>query len=63
MLDRFDIKSKSKPTTQIKGKAAKPKSKTNSSSYTPNKFQTPKELPYNNSQYNINNNISININI
>ena len=78
MSDRFDIKSKSKPTIQIKGKAAKPKSKTNLSSYTPNKFQKPKEniinpnkinpnnttlLPHNNNHYNINNNISININI
>ena len=78
MSDRFDIKSKSKPTIQIKGKAAKPKSKTNLSSYTPNKIQKPKEnilnqnkinpnnttlLPHNNNHYNINNNISININI
>ena len=78
MSDRFDIKSKSKPTIQIKGKAAKPKSKTNLSSYTPNKVQKPKEniinpnkinqnnttlLPHNNNHYNINNNISININI
>jgi len=78
MSDRFDIKSKSKPTIQIKGKAAKPKSKTNLSSYTPNKFQKPKEniiipnkinpnnttvIPHNNNHYNINNNISININI
>ena len=78
MSDRFDIKSKSKPTIQIKGKAAKPKSKTNLSSYTPNKIQKPKEnilnqnkinpnnttlIPHNNNHYNINNNISININI
>ena len=78
MSDKFDIKSKSKPTIQIKGKAAKPKSKTNLSSYTPNRFQKPKEnfinpnkinpnntslLPHNNNHYNINNNISININI
>ena len=78
MSDRFDIKSKSKPTIQIKGKVGKPKSKTNLSSYTPNKFQKPKEnianqnkintnnttvLPHNNNHYNINNNISININI
>ena len=78
MSDKFDIKSKSKPTIQIKGKAAKPKSRTNLSSYTPNKIQKPKEniinpnkinpnnttlLPHNHNHYNINNNISININI
>ena len=77
MSERFDIKSKSKPKIQIKGKAAKPKSKTNLSSYTPNKILKPKEniinpnqinqnnttlLPHNNNHYNINNNISININ-
>ena len=78
MSDRFDNKSKSKPTVQIKGKPSKPKSKTNLSSYTPNKYQKPKEnnininkvnpnnstvQPENNNHYNINNNISININI
>jgi serine/threonine protein phosphatase PrpC len=78
MSDRFDIKSKSKPSIQIKGKTSKPKSKTNLSSYTPNKVQKPKEnilnqnkinpnnttlVPHNNNHYNINNNISININI
>ena len=78
MSDKFDIKSKSKPTIQIKGNAAKPKSRTNLSSYTPNKIQKPKEniinpnkinpnnttlLPHNHNHYNINNNISININI
>jgi len=78
MSDKIDIKSKSKPTIQTKGKVTKPKSRTNLSSYTPNKIQKPKEnifnpnkinpnnttlLPHNNNHYNINNNISININI
>ena len=78
MSDRFDNKSKSKTSVQIKGKPSKPKSKTNLSSYTPNKYQKPKEnnlnnnkinpnnttvQPENNDHYNINNNISININI
>ena len=43
MSDRFDIKSKSKPSIQIKGKVTKPKLKANLSSYTPNKYQKPKE--------------------
>ena len=78
MSDRFDINSKSKPTIQVKGKVANPKSKTNLISYTPNKYQKIKEnvlnnnkinpnnstvQPENNNHYNINNNISININI
>ena len=78
MSDRFDIKSKSKPSIQIKEKVTKPKLKANLSSYTPNKYQKPKEntmknniintnnstmQPQNNNHYNINNNISININI
>ena len=78
MSDRFDIKSKSKPSIQIKEKVTKPKLKANLSSYTPNKYHKPKEniinpnkinqnnttlLPHNNNHYNINNNISININI
>ena len=79
MSDKFDTKSKSKPTIQTKGKVSKPKSKTNLSSYTPNKYQKPKENTMNNNKinpnnstvhpqdnnnhYNINNNISININI
>ena len=79
MSDKSDIKSKSKPKIQIKGKSSKPKSRTNLISYTPNKYQNPKENILNNNKinpnnstvqqlqnndlYNINNNISININI
>ena len=78
MSDRIDIKSKSKPSIQTKGKVSKPKSKENLSSYTPNKYQNPKEHnlnnnkinpnnsevpPKDNNHFNINNNISININI
>ena len=78
MSDRIVIKSKSKPSIQIKGNVSKPKSKKNLSTYTPNKYQNPKEHnlnnnkinpnnntvpPQDNKHFNINNNISININI
>ena len=52
MSDKFDNKSKSKPTIQIKGKASKPRSKANISSYTPNKYQSPKENIMNNNKIN-----------